>query len=317
MNIDLSGANTLALTPFTAAGALDFSSLRRLLNYVIEGGAKGIISLGSTGEFFGLSHDERLEVISATTAIVESRVPLTVGVGSDGTAETISLVQAAERSGADCVMVTPPIYFDSPPSAQVQHFTAVAASTELPVMLYDGSNGIRIHPDVLTEVNRRSPNVKYIKVATQDPAVYRAYVAAAPSVVPIVGDDMLLLQGLRAGGSGSATAIGNVLPHRITALHAAHICGRMDVARAIAQELAPFTMRASIPKGRFIANFKFILREIGILESAATRAPLVPLQTREADELLEDLLPLVNRSLPGVGAVGTCATFPLHADNRK
>ncbi|WP_292767430.1 dihydrodipicolinate synthase family protein [Microbacterium sp. UBA3486] len=295
MTLDLTGANTLLVTPFRADGTLDDRSLERLINHVIDGGARGIILLGSTGEFFGLTHEERLRVIRSGVAYVDQRVPVTVGVGSDGAAESIELSAAAESAGADCIMVIPPIYFDTSAAAQLAHYTAVAASTELDVMLYDGSNGIRLDPEVLRRAHDTAPNIRYAKIATADPALFEAYRDAAPAVTTIVGEDMMLFQGLRAGGRGSATAIGNILPREIAALHDAFENGHVDAAYEIATRLSPVTMYLSIPKGGFIAKFKQILALQGVIESDHVRAPLRALTDEQKSELTHDVLPLLAR----------------------
>lgn len=295
MTLDLTGANTLLVTPFHADGSIDELSLRRLIDHVIEGGARGVILLGSTGEFFCLTHDERIRVTRAGIAHVAGRVPVTVGVGSDGTAETIELTATAENAGADCVMVIPPIYFDSSADPQIAHYTAVAASTTLDVMLYDGSNGIRLTAPVLEQAGRQAPNIKYAKIATADPTLFRIFREAAPSITTIVGEDMMLFQGLRAGGRGSATAIGNILPRQIAALHRAHENGDAEEAYRIATWLSPVTMFLSVPKGGFIAKFKHILALEGIIESDRVRAPLLPLTVEGRAEIVQDVLPLLAR----------------------
>ncbi|PPG88276.1 hypothetical protein C5C00_12195 [Rathayibacter rathayi] len=295
MMLDLSGANTLLVTPFHADGSFDTRSLQRLIDHVIAGGAKGIILLGSTGEFFGLSHDERLQVMRIGLEHISGRVPVTVGVGSDGTAETVQLAAVAQEAKADCLMVIPPIYFDSSAAAQLAHYSAIAGSTDLDVMLYDGSNGIRLSPDVLRQANEQSPNIRYAKIATADPGLFAAYRSATQAVTTIVGEDMMLFQGLRGGGRGSATAIGNILPREIAALHSAFDSGRIEDALELAVRISPVTMFLSVPKGGFIAKFKHILTLQGIIESDYVRPPLRPLTRGERAEIAHDVCPLLTR----------------------
>lgn len=130
MNLDLAGANTLLVNPFDDDGDVDERSLARLIDHVLAGGARGIIFLGSTGDFFALTHEERVRIIHAGTGHVAGRVPVTVGVGSDVTAESIALTAEAQAAGGDCVMVIPPIYFDtsSPTVTNVELEIAVLSS---------------------------------------------------------------------------------------------------------------------------------------------------------------------------------------------
>ncbi|WP_077003613.1 dihydrodipicolinate synthase family protein [Saccharothrix sp. ALI-22-I] len=287
MELDITGANTLLVTPFTSSGELDLESLAALVESVLAGGVHGVIALGSAGEFFTLDDDERLQVIARVVEIVRGRVPVTVGIGADSTARAAALGRHAQSMGADCVLALPPLYFDQSDRAQLVHFTAIARSVELPVMLYDGAGGVVVSPAVIARVAASAPNVRYVKVATPEPERTAEIIEAAPSVAPLAGDDTLLLAALRNGARGSATAIGNIKPGVIADLHAAHDAGNVHRSRVRYAELAPAVMAVSAPKVEFIARLKAVLHGTGVIKSEAVRSPLHGLSGQAREELLD------------------------------
>lgn len=213
-------------------------------------------------------------------------MPVTVGVGSDGTALSLALAEEMTNLGADCLLVIPPIYFDHSFEAQLTHYVTLAASTSLPIMLYDGSNGISVPPSVVKAACQEARNIRYIKVATPDPRIFADYRREVPEVTPIVGDDMMLLPGLLAGGEGSATAIGNLVPTKVADLHRCVVEEDLDQAHLIAADLAPITMFLSMPKPQFIVKFKEILYSKGIIASPFVRPPLTSLSERDRQNLM-------------------------------
>lgn len=293
MKLDLTGPNTLLITPFMSNGYFDTLSFKKLINFVLNEGATGLILLGSTGEFFGLTHSERMTIIKEGISHIDKKVPVTVGIGSDGTAGSIELAKFAEKSGADCLMVIPPIYFDTSPNAQIKHYVTIAKEVDIPIMLYDGANGIRVTPEITAKAHRMASNISYIKIASPDPRLFPMFKQIIPQVIPIVGEDMMLLQGLKAGGMTSSTAIGNILPKQITQLHKAFRNGDIDTARKISINLAPITMNLSIPKTLFIAKFKYILFKNGVIDSDFVRSPLIPLTNAERTQIDEDVQPSI------------------------
>ncbi|GAA3797916.1 4-hydroxy-tetrahydrodipicolinate synthase [Streptomyces coacervatus] len=286
MELSMSGANTLLVTPFDADWELDLPSLTSLTEYVLAGGVHGVIALGSAGEFFALSTQERVQVMKHVVQTVDGRVPVTVGIGADSTANAIELGLQAQAAGADCVLVVPPMYFDQSPEAQVIHFTAILNALDIPAMLYDGAGGVSITPDTIARVAAQAPNAQYVKVATPDPQRSAEILKAAPTVTPFAGDDMLLLAALRNGALGSATAIGNLEPKTLSDLHTAHLEGDLKRATALYAQLAPAIMATSAPKVEFIVRIKAILAAAGVIATDRVRSPLHGLDQEARDELL-------------------------------
>lgn len=287
MDLVPGGANTLVVTPFDDSGELDHKSMASLIDFVLGGGIQGIIALGTTGEFFTLSGAERVEVMRSVVTQVAGRVPVTLGVGADGTAAAVELARAAREAGADCVMVLPPLYFDQSPAAQIEHFTTVARSTALPVMLYDGAAKIPVPAEVVAEVAKRASNVRYVKLAFTDPERASDIRRLAPGVVPLAGEDSALLSTFRAGAVGSTIATGNIQPREVMAVHEAYHRGDLDEAYTIfTNTLLPAMVAISIPERNFIARFKAVAAAMGVIASGHVRSPLRQIDAESREELL-------------------------------
>ncbi|TDB82243.1 dihydrodipicolinate synthase family protein [Micromonospora sp. KC721] len=279
--------HALLVTPFTDEHALDRRSMRSLVDFVLTTGAQGVVALGTTGEFFTMRPDERVEVMETVIDAVAGRVPVTVGVGADSTASAVALARQAREAGADCVMVPPPFYFARSAAAQRLHFTTVASAVDLPVMIYDGADGIEVETATIASVAEAAPNVRYVKLALPKPDKVAEVVARVPHLVAFAGDDVTLVEALRAGAVGSAIATANIQSADLSKLHAAHASGDLAGATALfAGRLAATVLATGNPKSEFIARFKEVLTALGVIQSATVRPPLSPISARAREDLL-------------------------------
>lgn len=281
------GAQVLLLTPFTDDGDVDERSLASLVDYVIGGGIDGIVGLGTTGEFFTMSVDEQARLMTTLTRIVGGRVPLTYGVGNSATSVSIELARHAQALGADCVMLQPPYYFDHTPASVEAHFVAVANAIDLPVMAYDGGAGIELSVERVRRLREQAANIRYVKMSIVDPAKVAAIRAGAPDVEPLVGDENMLLMGLRHGAIGSTVGWSNVDPSAIARVHRAFEDDDLDGARSVLlREVVPGVSPCITAKNGWIRSYKEILAEKGVIASPATRLPLTPLDPIRREEVL-------------------------------
>lgn len=287
MDLPLGGTHALLVTPFDDDGRLDKGSLAALVDFVLDGGVQGVVALGTTGEFFTLGPAERVEVMQAVVDAVAGRAHVTIGVGGDATSVCVELAGRAREIGADCLMAVPPYYFDLTPAAQMRHFTAIALSAELPIMLYDGAGGIPVPVEVIKMVTEAAPNVRYVKLALPDPSRVADLVSSLPGLCPLAGDDVTLVAALRAGARASAIATGCIQPREVVTVHEAVNAGRLDEAvSTFAATLAPSLLATSTPKHQFIARFKEVLHAMGVLASPRVRSPLGAITAEEREELL-------------------------------
>lgn len=261
---------------------MDYDSLTNLVEHLLLEGASGLIVLGSTGEFFGLTLDERKSLSQHVLKAVGSRVPVMVGTGSDSTATALELGRHAFRHGADSVLVQPPMYFDQSPQAQMLHFTHIASRLEGRICLYDGAGGVSLDVATIAQLASETRNVRLIKVATLDALKIARLRQVAPDMDCLVGDDTMLYAGMQAGASGSATALGNVAPKQLRNFHASMERGDFVQAADVLDGLAPLVLTTAVPRHQFIAKYKLLLRVQGVIKTDAVRAPLNALSETEA-----------------------------------
>lgn len=281
------GAQVLLLTPFTDDGEVDERSLASLVDYVIDGGIDGIVGLGTTGEFFTMSVDEQAALMATLARVVRGRVPLTYGVGNSATSVSIALARHAQALGADCVMLQPPYYFDHTPASVEAHFVAVADAVDLPVMAYDGGGGIELSVERVRRLNEQAANIRYVKMSIVDPAKVAAMRAGAPDVEALVGDENMLLMGLRHGAIGSTVGWSNVDPSAVARVHRAYEDDDLDRARTVLlREVVPGVSPCITAKNGWIRSYKEILAAKGVIASPATRLPLTPLDPIRREEVL-------------------------------
>ena len=145
------GAGVAIVTPMKANGEVNYPKLEELLNYQIENGTDAIIICGTTGESSTLTHEEHLEAIRFTIEKVAGRIPVIAGTGSNCTQTAIYLSQEAEKYGADGLLLVSPYYNKATQKGLIAHFTAVANSVKIPIILYNiqGRTGVNMTPETI------------------------------------------------------------------------------------------------------------------------------------------------------------------------
>ncbi|MER7178256.1 4-hydroxy-tetrahydrodipicolinate synthase [Streptomyces hyaluromycini] len=272
------------VTPFTDAGALDLDGARRLAAHLVAEGCDGLVLNGTTGESPTTTDTEKAELIAAVREAVGERVPLVAGVGTADTRHTVELALAAEKAGADGVLVVSPYYSRPPQDALEAHFLEVAEASGLPVMLYDipGRTGTRIEPETLVRLAAH-PRIVAVKDCSYD-FLGAQKVLAHTDLAYYAGCDEHILALYAVGAAGCVSTVANVVPARIAAILDAFDAG--DTARATglqlrATPLIEAVMAAGLP-GTVTA--KALLAGLG-LPAGPVRAPLRPAGREAADGL--------------------------------
>lgn len=223
---------TAMVTPFDEEGALDLDAAATLARWLADHGSDGLVVSGTTGEGPVLTDDERLALWRAVAEAVT--VPVIAGSGTNDTAHSIELTRAAGPAGADAVLVVAP-YYNRPSQAGLEHhFCAVAAATDLPVMLYDVPvrTGRRVAPHTLRSVLDAAPNVVALKDATGDPAGSARLAADVPSSFELYsGDDALTLPLLAIGAVGVVSVASHWIGVQMGEMMAAFAKGDVEGAR--------------------------------------------------------------------------------------
>ncbi|MFJ9816455.1 4-hydroxy-tetrahydrodipicolinate synthase [Streptomyces sp. NPDC101151] len=283
------------ITPFTEAGALDLEGARRLAGRLVAEGCDGLVLNGTTGESPTTTDAEKADLITAVREAVGEGVSLVAGVGTADTRHTTELALAAEKAGADGVLVVTP-YYSRPPQASVEaHFRQVADASGLPVMLYDipGRTGTRIEPETMIRLAGH-PRIVAVKDCSYD-FLGTQKVLAHTELAYYAGCDEHVLALYAVGAAGCVSTVANAVPDRIAAVLDAFDAG--DTARAAelqlrATPLIEAMMGAGLP-GTVTA--KALLGELG-LPAGPVRAPLLPAGRETADGLLARYEELVSGS---------------------
>jgi len=227
------------VTPFTADGALDEPALKQLIDWVIDKGASGLVPCGTTGESATLSHDEHQRVIALTVAYARGRVPVIAGTGSNSTAEAIELTAAADELGVDGMLVIAPYYNRPSQQGIIAHFTAVAASTEKPIIMYNIPKRTGINMEAATTIAlAKVPNITGIKECG-DLAQIMEIMHHTDEFGVLTGDDNLLFTLTALGGAGGICASAHFVPGEWLRIVQLLNAQKLDEARALHYRLLP------------------------------------------------------------------------------
>jgi len=278
-----SGALSALITPFRD-GKVDEKAFRDLIEWQIQEGVDGIVPCGSTGESATLSHDEHEKVIEISVNQARRRVPVVAGTGSNATAEAIRLTAHARKIGADGALMISPYYNKPTQEGIYQHYRAVAAAVDIPIVVYNipGRTGSHIAPETiarLAEIKQIVAVKEASGVMDQTSDILRL---CGDRIAILSGDDSLTLPIMALGGKGVIATISNVMPREIHELAAAALTGDFVHARKIHYRMLPL-MRALFVETNPIP-VKQACAFIGRCQNEV-RLPLVPMTAGPAERL--------------------------------
>jgi 4-hydroxy-tetrahydrodipicolinate synthase len=228
----LTGAITALATPFRGKD-VSFADLKRLVDHQVRGGIDGIVPVGTTGESPTLSHEEHMDVIRASVEYARGRVPVIAGTGSNSTSEALELTRLSEEAGVDAVLVVTPYYNKPSQEGLFRHYSAIAESTSLPIILYSIPSrcSIEIGVPLVERLRSKYSNVRWIKEAGGSvDRVDQLKRAMGDDITVLSGDDSLTLAFMASGAEGVISVASNVLPREITRL--VRLLQRNDLAAA-------------------------------------------------------------------------------------
>src|SRR5580765_639319 len=277
---------TAMVTPFDDDGALDLDAAQGLASHLVDQGCDGIVVSGTTGESPTTTDAEQTELLRAVLAAVGDRARVVAGVGTNATAHTVHLAQAAHQAGAHGLLVVTPYYNKPPQSGLLAHFTAVADATGLPVMLYDipGRTGTPITTATLLSLAGH-PRIVAVKDAKGDLGA-GSDVMARTGLAFYSGDDILNLPWLSVGACGFVSVHGHVVGDRLHDMIDAYLAGNVAGALDLHRGLLPVYTGMTRTQGVIMA--KAALAMLG-LPGGTVRPPLCGATAAETAQLREDL----------------------------
>jgi 4-hydroxy-tetrahydrodipicolinate synthase len=278
---------TAMVTPLAEDGSIDLAGAQQLAAHLVDrGGSDGLVVFGTTGESPTISDAEQHAVLEAVLDAVGDRATVVAGVGTNDTAHSIEKARAAERLGVDGLLVVTPYYNNPPQAGLLRHFTSVADSTDLPVMLYDIPPRSVVPIEVETLVRAAEhPRIVAVKDAKSDLGAI-AWTLARTDLAYYSGEDMLLLPILALGGVGVVSVVSHLVGPRLAEMIAAVEAGDLATARSINQSLLP--VYTGIFRTQGVILTKAALRELG-LPAGPVRPPLVDATPEQIAQLRADL----------------------------
>jgi 4-hydroxy-tetrahydrodipicolinate synthase len=283
--LDLHGVLPALITPFTDDGAaIDVEALGAIVERLIAAGVGGLVPGGSTGEFTTLTHAERRQLVEATVAAADGRVPVVAGTGALSTRETVELSVHAEQAGAAAVMVVPPFYDALRWPELLAHFRAVADAVSIPIMYYNlpAATGVTLELDQWRRL-RQEARVTSLKDTGGDAVAATALLQAGDEVPTLLnGWDTLTFGALAAGAGAVVWGVASILPEQCVGLHRLLIDDiDLPAARALWSRLWPLC--SFLESQSYPAAVKAACALVGD-RTGPVRAPLL---TPDADALRE------------------------------
>ena len=236
------GSGVAIVTPFLEDGSIDFETFGQLIEFQISNGTDAIIVAGTTGESATMNDEEQLELIEFAVKKVNGRVPVIAGTGSNNTAHAYELCVEAEELGVDALLVVTPYYNKTSQHGLIEHFTALANSVEIPIILYNvpGRTGQVMTVDTIKKL-AEIPNVVGYKDATGDIAHTMQVLRECGDKLDVYsGNDDLNVPIILLGGKGTISVLANAYPEATATMCKLALERKVDEAVALQQKYNPF-----------------------------------------------------------------------------
>lgn len=279
------GAGVAITTPFLQNGEVDYDTFKAQIEYQINNGTDAIIVCGTTGEASCLSHEEHLDCIKFCVEVVNKRIPVIAGTGSNCTETAIYLSTEAEKYGVDGLLVVTPYYNKATQKGLVEHYTMIAESVKLPIIMYNvpSRTGCNILPETAAKLCKNVPNIVGIKEASGNISqVAKVALLCGNDIDIYSGNDDQIVPILSLGGIGVISVLSNIAPQKTHDICQAYFDGDVAKAAKLQVEAIPlvdalFCEVNPIPVKKAV---ELQGRDTGVL-----RRPLTEMEPQNADKL--------------------------------
>lgn len=284
------GTITALITPFKENGNIDYSTLEKFIEFQIENKVEGILPCGTTGESPTLTHEEDIEVIKFVAKKAKGRVKVIAGTGSNSTDHAVRATKEASALGIDGVLVVVPYYNKPTQEGLYHHYSAVAKSTDLPVVVYNipGRTGINMEVPTFVRLFSEHKNIKCIKDAAGNLAQTSATIVALNKAgikdyTLLSGDDGLALPMMSVGGQGVISVLSNAFPLTVSNMVRSALAGDYKKATEIHKKY--FALMTGIFIESNPAPIKELMKQMKIISCSQLRLPLVEVKDETAKTL--------------------------------
>ncbi len=284
------GSIPAVITPFEDNN-VDYNSLAKVLNYLIDNGSNGLVPCGTTGESPTLSHEEHKKIIEETIRIADKRIPVIAGTGSNNTLEALEFTKHAEDSGADGALIVTPYYNKPTQSGLYEHYKIISEKTNIPIIIYNipGRSIVDMSIETMIELSKLK-NIIGVKDATND--LFRPLLTRKKmnkDFCYLSGEDGTALAYLAQGGHGCISVTANVAPSLCAEMHLAWQDGNINKAQEINLKLS------SLHNALFIESspgpVKYAAYLLGLCKED-TRLPLIEIKEETKKEVKKTLTEL-------------------------
>ena len=284
----ISGVLTALVTPFNTNGKLDMSALDRIVDFQIENGVNALVPVGTTGESPTVNHEENMEIVERVIQRAAGRIPVIAGTGSNSTKEAVKMTKIAKILGAYASLQVAPYYNKPTQEGLYRHFTTIADSVDLPMIIYNiaGRTSVNIETPTLMRIAKH-PNAIAVKEASGDLSQMMDVISSkSKDFTVLAGDDNIALPLTLLGASGVISVASNIVPRYMCQMITAARKDNLEEARTMHYKLLPLF------KGLFIETnpipVKACLAQMGLIEPV-WRLPLCPPSDTNAEKLRDIL----------------------------
>ena len=283
------GAGVALITPMNDDGSVNYEKLRELLEFHVANKTDAIIICGTTGEASTLSDEEHLECIRFACEVINKRIPVIAGTGSNCTQSAIELSKEAEKSGVDGLLLVTPYYNKATQNGLKAHYKAVAKEVNVPIILYNvpSRTGTRLAPQTVVDLCHEVPNIVGVKDATGDISEVAELMSLAKGTVDVYsGNDDQIVPVLSLGGKGVISVLSNILPKETHDMVASYLDG--DVVKSCEMQLKYFDLVKALFCEVNPIPVKKALNLMG-MEVGSLRLPLTEMEDANAKRLEEEM----------------------------
>lgn len=283
------GAGVALITPMNEDGSVNYEKLRELLEFHVANKTDAIIICGTTGEASTLSDEEHLECIRFACEVINKRIPVIAGTGSNCTQSAIELSKEAEKSGVDGLLLVTPYYNKATQNGLKAHYKAIAKEVNVPIILYNvpSRTGTRLAPQTVVDLCHEVPNIVGVKDATGDISEVAELMSLAKETVDVYsGNDDQIVPVLSLGGKGVISVLSNILPKETHDMVASYLEG--DVVKSCEMQLKYFDLVKALFCEVNPIPVKKALNLMG-MEVGSLRLPLTEMEDANAKRLEEEM----------------------------
>lgn len=277
------------VTPFDKEQNLNLDAACQLADKLISKGVNGLFLLGTNGEFHVLTEQEKIEFAKTVIEHVNKRVPVYVGVGECGTKETIHLAKEMEKIGADALSVITPYLIPVTQEELIQHYSLVAQSVDIPIILYNipKNTGVNIEPETVSAL-LNVKNIAGIKDSSGNMTNLQGYidVAKGTSFVVLVGSDSKILSALKLGAAGAVSGTSNVITDLVVSLYNDFLHGNLENAEKYQKDID--VLRGVLKLGTVPSVMKKAVTMLGI-DVGDARFPVKPISEEDSKKIRKAL----------------------------